>query len=229
PQLESSAEAPGEATFQVVVKQVQTKRLPAADDEFAKLASEFDTLEELKAELRSRIEAAKKERANAEVREAILDALIEETDPPVPQAMIDADLQARLARLVRELERNGLNLDQYLQASGQSQDDLIKETTQASRITVAGDLVLDAVAEAEEIKVTREDIAHDIAVLAQQTGTDPEEMAKNFADAQRVNMLAGDILRRKALSFLVEHAEIADEDGPAPEQEISEPLGTQEP
>lgn len=209
----AGASPPDEATFQVVVKQVQAKKLPPADDEFAKLASEFDTLEELKAELHRRIESMKKAQADIELQSRIMEDLVDAAEVPIPESLLEAEIQARLARLIRELERAGLNLEQYLQINESSEEELVKGAREAAQKTVAIDLILEEIAKNENLSVDNRDIAIQVAAHARQTGRDVEDLMEELKKTGQANLLAGDILRRKALDFLVEHANI-EEEGP---------------
>ncbi|MGI8426182.1 MAG: trigger factor [Actinomycetota bacterium] len=236
----TSADLSAEATFQVVVKEVQAKKLPDADDEFAKMASEFDTLDELKAELRTRIESVKKYQADLEVQNQIVEELVDGVEIPIPDSLLQRETEARLSRLIRELERAGLTLDQYLKANDSSEEELVKGAREAANATVAADLLLEAIAKAEGLEVGNQDIAFEVAAHARQSGQAPEELLKELQESGRANVLAGDILRRKALDFLVEHSEITEHDGSpvapalsegsekAPEDDTDAPAGAAE-
>lgn len=208
-------EGPGndEATFQVVVKQVQAKKLPPADDEFAKLASEFDTLEDLKAELHRRIESMKKSQADLELQNKIMEELVDSTEVPIPESLLEKETQARLSRLIRELERAGLTLEQYLQVNESTEEELVQGARDAAEKIVAVDLILEEIAEVENLTVENRDIAIEVAAAARQTGREVDELLEELKRTGQANLLAGDILRRKALNFLVEHANI-EEEGP---------------
>lgn len=204
-----------EVTFQVIVKDVQAKILPEVDDEFAKTASEFDTLEELKAELRKRFEVIKGIESDVVLRNRVLEALVDRADVDVPKSMVSHETEHRLARLLRELERAGVELEQYLEANSATQEDLVESYREGAEKQVAADLLLDEIAEAEGIRVEREDLDAEVASLARQADTEPDVLLKEMVTSGTVNRLAGDILRRKALDLLVEHASISEdpEDG----------------
>jgi len=223
PQSQSpSHDLSSETTFQVVVKEVQAKKLPEADDEFAKLSSEFDTLEELKSELRSRIESVKRYQADLEVQNQIVEELVDGVEIAIPDSLLQAETEARLSRLIRELERAGLTVDQYLKANDSSEEELVKGAREAAGATVAADLMLEAIAKAEGLEVGNQDIAFEVAAHARQSGQAPEQLLKELQETGRANVLAGDILRRKALDFLVEHSEITEQDGSPVDSPIGE-------
>jgi trigger factor len=206
---ESFASHPGEeVSFSVIVKEVHAKRLPALDDDFAKTASEFDTLEELKADLRNRIEAAKKIEAGVEVRNRILEDLISRADVPLPESMVAHETQHRIERLVRDLQRAGLTLDKYLEAGQRTQEQLVAAYREVAEKSLAADLILDAVAKAEGIEAAPEEVSKEVAMIAESMEADAAKLEKDLADSGRLNAVAGDILRRKALDYLVEHANL---------------------
>jgi len=240
PSESPSPDLSSETTFQVVVKEVQAKKLPEADDEFAKLASEFDTLDELKSELRNRIESVKRYQADLDVQNQIVEELVDGVEIAVPDSLLQRETEARLSRLIRELERAGLTVDQYLQANDSSEEELVKGAREAASVTVAADLMLEAIAKAEGLEVGNQDIAFEVASHARQSGQAPEQLLKELQETGRANVLAGDILRRKALDFLVEHSEITEQDGSlvaslqgessekAPDDDSEAPVGARE-
>ncbi|MCA1841265.1 MAG: trigger factor [Actinomycetota bacterium] len=200
-----------EVSFRIMLKQVQAKRLPELNDEFAKTASEFDTFDELKTDLRQRIEAVKKIESDIMVRNRIIEELLDRVDVEVPESMIMHEMEHRLSRLLRDIEQAGSNLESYLQATGSSQEELVDAYKKAAERTIAADFVLEQIAEEEGITVTSADIESEISALAARVEKQPDEVLKDVAKSGNVNALAGDILRRKALEFLVENADIKEE------------------
>lgn len=200
-----------EVSFSVIVKEVQAKRLPSLDDDFAKTASEFDTLEELREEIRQRLAVLKAAESDAEVRSRVLEDLIDRCDLPLPEAMVEAETGARLTRLVRDLERAGLTLEKYLEGTNTSRDELVSIYRTAAEKAVSADLVLEALAETEGIEVSHEDLETEIESLARRSEVEESKVREELESSGRVELLAGDILRRKALDFLVEQAKVTDE------------------
>jgi trigger factor len=198
-----------EVTFQVLVKEAKAKVLPKLDDDFAQEASEFDTLDELKADLRQRLEGA------AEAQRA---SYLDQVEVPLPESMVHDELHYRANRFAQQLGRMGANLDQYLQAIGQTSDDIEADLRAQSERAVKAQLVLEAVAEAEGLEATDEEVDAELRRQAEQVGRTPEEVRTALGDG-RVGVISGDILRSKALAFMVEHAEQHD---PAPD-DASEP------
>lgn len=200
-----------EVTMTVIVKEVQRKNPPDLDDEFAKIASEFDTLAELRADLAERISSVKKVEADIAVRNRLIEQLIDMTEVHVPESLTAHETEHRLAGLIKDLERAGLTIEAYLESSNATQEELVENYRQSAEKNLAADFFLDAVAQAEELKVAPEDIEQEVLSIAARTGTDPDKLVKELSQSGRINALAGDILRRKALEYLVENAEINEE------------------
>lgn len=197
-----------EITFSVIVKEVQALRLPAADDEFAKTASEFDTLEDLRGEISRRVEAVKALEADVKVRSDIVEDLVDRSGVPVPDAMVQQEVERRLTHLLRELAEVGRTLDEYLESRQATQEQLVDAYKTAAENSVAADLILDAVARAEGIGVTDEELDEAISRAAQRLEREKEELREELEKSNRVLLLRDDILCRKALDRLVDIATI---------------------
>jgi trigger factor len=207
-----------EVTFQVLVKEAKAKVLPKLDDDFAQESSEFDTLEELRADLRQRLEEAAEAQRASELETRVLQAYLDQVEVPLPESMVHDELHYRANRFAQQLTMMGTNLDQYLQALGQTADDVEADLRAQSERAVRAQLVLEAIAQAEGFEATEEEIEAELRRQAQRVGRDPEEVRRALADG-RIGVIAGDILRSKALAYMVEHAEQRD---PRPD-DASEP------
>ena len=198
-----------EVTFQVLVKEAKAKVLPKLDDDFAQEASEFDTLEELRGDLRQRLEEAAEAQRASELETRVLQAYLDQAEVPLPESMVHDELHYRANRFAQQLTMMGTNLDQYLQALGQTADDVEADLRAQSERAVRAQLVLEAIAQAEGFEATDEEIEAELRRQAQRVGRDPEEVRRALADG-RIGVIAGDILRSKALAYMVEHAEQRD-------------------
>jgi trigger factor len=207
-----------EVTFQVLVKEAKAKVLPKLDDEFAQEASEFDTLDELRADLRRRLEEAAEGQIASELETRVLQAYLDQVEVPLPESMVHDELHYRANRFAQQLGMMGATLDQYLEAIEQTSDDVEADLRAQSERAVKAQLVLEAVADAEDMEATDEEVEAEIQRQAQRVGRDPEEVRRALAEG-RAGVISGDILRSKALAFMVEHAEQHD---PAPD-DASEP------
>ena len=204
----------GGATVEVtaLVKDVKARRLPEADDAFATTASEFDTLEELREDVRERLGELQEREANAEVRDRVLQAMIDTVEVDLPESLIEEETDHRVAHARERSERLGTTLEEMLAAQGWDEDRLRQDSRAHAIRAITGDLVLEGVARSASLQVNAEEIGAEIAVLAQAYGRDPKAVAKDLERTGQVVTLAGDIIRGKALDLLVERAEIETED-----------------
>ena len=205
--------AGSEVTLQVLVKDVKARRLPEADDDFAKTASEFDTLAELRADLAEKLRELKERDAEGEIRDRVLQALIDTVDVELPDSLIEEETEHRLTHARERAERAGLTLDQVLSSQGWDEARLREDSRDHAIRAIKSDLVLEGVARAANLEVTADEIGTEIARLAQAYGRDAKEVAKTLDRSGQIVTLAGDIIRGKALDLLVERADIERDGG----------------
>ena len=206
-------ELAGAASFRVLVKDVKALKLPEADDEFAKTASEFDTMPELRDDLRTKIHEVKERESVGVIRDRALQAVIDEVDVELPESLIDDETQHRVRHAEEQAGRYGLSLEQMLELQGWDRDRLAQDSRDHALRAIKADLVLESIARAEELDVSAEEIGAEIGSLAQAYDRDPKELAKQLDRSGQIVTLAGDIIRSKALDVLVEHADISEETG----------------
>lgn len=202
-----------EVSFRALVKEVKGKKLPDADDEFAKVASEFDTLEELKADLREQLQKNRERSADADVRDRVLEAMIGSVDVELPDSLVDEEVQHRVVHAQERAEQAGMTLNQLLETQGFDELRFRADARDHAIRAIKADLVLEAVARQEDIEVTAEEIGREIGGLAAALGREPKDLAKSLDRTGQVVALAGDIIRSKALDLLVEHADIRSDPG----------------
>ncbi|MFN2589762.1 MAG: trigger factor [Actinomycetota bacterium] len=219
-----------EVTFQALVKEVKSKKLPAADDEFAKTASEFDTLAELREDLRAKLRQLKEAEANAVVRDQVLRALVDQVDVELPERLVDEETERRVERASQRAEQAGTTLEDALEDQGWDELRFRSDARAHAIRALKADLALEAVARAEEIGVTEDDLGREVAALAQATGRDVKEVARLLERSGQVTSLAGDIIRSKALDLLVEAADVSSGGSPEPppDPEPSQDQGDQD-
>jgi trigger factor len=196
-----------EVTFTVLVKEAKAKILPKLDDDFAQEASEFDTLEELRAHLRERLDEGAEAQNRSETETSVLGRYLDSIDVPLPDSMVNDELQYRASRFVQQLNLMGIGLDQYLQGVETTQEQLEADLRAQAERAVKAQLVLEAVAAAEGMEATEEEVEAEIQRQAQRLGRDPQDVRKALGQG-RAGVIRGDILRSKALTFLVEHADV---------------------
>jgi trigger factor len=219
-----------EVAFQVLVKDVKAKKLPDADDEFAKTASEFDTLEELKKNLREQLGQNKERAADAEVRDRVLTAMVDSVDVELPDTLIDEETEHRVKHAKERAERAGITLEDALASQGWDEQRFRSDARDHAVRAIKADLVLEAVARSADLQVSAEELGREISNLAQVLGRDPKEMADSLDRSGQVVSLAGDIIRSKALDLLVEHADVTPEgpEGTALKEETPAPESSSE-
>jgi trigger factor len=203
-----------EVTLQALVKDVKARKLPEADDDLAKTASEFDTMDELRADLRGRLREAKDRESEAVIRERALQAMIDTVDVELPESLIDEETDHRIEHARERAERSGLTLEQVLEAQGWDEARLREDSRDHAVRAITSDLVLEGIARAEDLQVSADEIGAEVGRLAQAYGRDPKDLAKALDRSGQIVTLAGDIIRGKALDILVEHADIEDTEAP---------------
>jgi trigger factor len=195
-----------EVTFTVLVKEAKAKVLPKLDDDFAQEASEFDTLEELRSHLRERLEEAATQQSRSELESRVLTSYLDSIDVPLPDSLVNDELQYRANRFVQQLNMMGLSLDQYVQGAETDQERLEADLRAQAERAVKAQLVLEAVAAAEGMEAGEDEVESEIRRQAQRIGRDPDDVRKALGQG-RAGVIRGDILRTKALAYLLEHAD----------------------
>jgi trigger factor len=201
--------------FHVNVKEIKERDLPPLDDEFAKEASEFETLEELRAAVREQLEEAVGQRVEGEFRGRVLDAVTEAAEVEVPEVMLHEKAHEMVQSFERSIRAQGMEPEQYYQLAGSSHADLEERVRPDAEDTVKKELVLDAVAAAEGIEADEDEVMHEIGHLAEDSERSPEELAEIMRQNGTYALLEEEISRQSALDFLVENATPA----PMPEEE----------
>jgi trigger factor len=192
--------------FHVHVKEIKTRDLPPLDDEFAKEASEFETLEELRTAVREQLEEAAERRADSEFRTRVLNAVAEGVQVEVPDAMVEEKVDEMLGSFEQSLRAQGMEPGQYYQLAGTSADEVKDRVRPDAADTVKKELALDAVVAAEGIEADDYEVMHQIEHLAEDSERDPQEIAELMRNNGSYALLQEEIARSQALDFLVEKA-----------------------
>ncbi|MDQ3913859.1 MAG: trigger factor [Actinomycetota bacterium] len=216
-----------EISFTVLVKEVKVKVLPPLDDELAKTMGEFETLDELKDDLRERLGGVKRGMVRDEIANRALAALVDASDLDPPEKLVDSELEHRLEHFEEDLKRAGLTMDEYTRRAELTELEIRRDMRAQVERSVKAELLLEEIARTESFDVTEEDIGREIAVLAHRSGRDAKEVAEQVVNAGRLGSLAADIMRRKALDHVVEAINVAGRPTEEPE-EPQEPLEEQE-
>lgn len=202
-----------DAVITVTVQSVKERELPEADDEFAQLASEFDTLDELKDDLKGRVERAKKVEQAGAIRDKVLEALLERVEVPLPEAVVKAEIDAVTHDAVHGFDHDEAALAQALEAQGSSREEFDKETKESAEKSVKTQLLLDAVAETEGTQVGQEELTERILFQSQRYGMSPEQFIQQVQQAGQLGAIFADVRRGKALAGVVGQVKVTDSDG----------------
>ena len=204
-----SGEMAGEdLSFTVLLKEVKAKKLPDLNDDFAKTVGEFESLDDLKDDLRDRLADVKKQMAAEQLRAAVLDELVRSSDLEVPEKLVEHEFEHRLGHFEQDLTNASITMADYLNQAGLTELELRKDIRDNAVRSVKAELLLEQVARDKEIPIEQDDIGREIAYAAARTGTDPGELAKQLATSGRLGSVAADIMRRKALDYVVEHVNV---------------------
>jgi trigger factor len=214
-------------SFRVLVKDVKEKVLPALDDEFANEASEFETLDELRDDFRTRIGSIKRVQSMLALRQGVVDELVKLVDDEPPGALVDAEVDRRARDLVHRLSHQGASVEQYLMATGKTGDELMGELRVQAVDAVKADLALRAVIEAEGIEAADDEVDAEIERLAQQLEQKTEKLRRDLERGGQIEAVRSDVTRGKALEWLAEHAEAVDQDGNVIDRSLLEPPAPQ--
>ena len=202
-----------EAKFRVVVKEAKQKVLPDVTDEWASEASEFDTVDELRADIRKRLELMQRVQAQMAVRDKVLEAAADLVPLSPPETLVDSETRRRVEDLAHRLSHQGLQLEQYLQATGQEPQAFIDEVKVGAGRAVLADLALRAVVAQEEISVTDAEVDTEIERLAERANEKVNRVRRELERSGALETVRSDVARGKALEFLVDHATVVDENG----------------
>jgi trigger factor len=185
-----------DAEINVTVQSVKERVLPEVDDDFAQLASEFDTLEELRADIQAQAERAKKMEQGVQARDKVLEHLLENTEIPIPEALVEAEVT------------------QHLEGESRLEDDEHRtEVAENTRTAMRSQFLLDAIAEKEQVSVGQPELIEYLVMSAQQYGMDPNDFAKAVDEGGQIPAMVAEVARRKALAAVLEKANIVDTAG----------------
>jgi trigger factor len=201
-------------SFRVLVKDVKVKKLPETTDEWAAESSEFATVAELRADISDRLARRNLVQSQMALREKTVEAvagLVDEAD--VPEVLVDAEVNERLHDLQHRLEAQKLGLGEYLQATGRTPDDLLAAVRLDAQRAVQADLALRALAEAEELTISDDELDAEIVTMAQRMETSPAELRRQLDTAGRTGAVRSELRKGKALQWLLDHVELVDEEG----------------
>jgi trigger factor len=195
------------------VKSVKERELPELDDDFAQTASEFDTLDELRADVRSRVENMKTVQQGVQARDRVLEKLLDSVELPLPEGVVKAEIDARNHSLAHQLESAGMSKADFLAAEGQTEEEFDAELLKSTRDAMSAQFVLEKIVEKEQLSVNEQELTEHIIRSASRYGVGPDQFAQEIVQGGQVPMLVGEVVRGKALALVLEQAKVTDASG----------------
>ena len=212
-ELQAGEHAGQQAEVTVVLTTVSERVLPEVDEDFAQLASEFDTVQEMRADLSERIARVKRMEQGAAARDAVLQALLDATDIPVPEAAVTTEYDARQHDAVHSFDHDEAALNAFLEGQGQTREEFDAQTRQAAEEAVRAQLLLDTMADATQVGVDQEEFTERIIYAAQRSGVAPDEYFQRLQEANQIGAVIADVRRGKALAAAVQQVTVTDASG----------------
>jgi trigger factor len=205
--------AGADVTFRVVVKEAKQQVLPELTDAWVSEASEFETVEELRADIRRRLVTMQKVTLRMAVREKVLEAAADLVPIEAPTTLVDQETKRRVEDMAHRLSHQNASLEQYLTATGQEPQAFVDEVREGARKAVLADLALRAVIAQENIEPTDAEVDAEVEQLAERVGEKPARVRRELEKSGALETVRSDVARTKALDFLLEHATVVDEEG----------------
>ncbi|MDT0331822.1 trigger factor [Nocardiopsis lambiniae] len=211
-----------EADVTVTVHSVKVKELPELDDEFAQLASEFDTIGELREDVRKRMTEVRRIQQISSARDKALEKLIESIELPLPDAVVDEEIQRRRESLEQQLAQSGLTKEAYLESQEKTEEEFDEELTTGARSAVKAGFILDQLAIQEDLSADQGELSQYVFEQAQRMGVSPDQLAQHLVQSNQIRVAFTEVVRGKAMDLVLSSAKITDEDGNVIEQETAE-------
>ncbi|NUS13907.1 MAG: trigger factor [Streptomyces sp.] len=213
-ELKGGSAAGRTAEVKVEVSEVQERELPELDDDFAQLASEFDTLEELRADSRKRLESMKQYDQATAAQEKVLDALIELTEVAIPEKLLKDEIETRTHNLEHhQFPQMGLTWDSFLEREGKTREEYDAQLEAQAVKGIKTQFILDELVGKEKLSVNQEELTEHLVRRAASSGMSPDQFAQAVVEGNQVQMLVGEVARGKALAVVVEAAKVVDSNG----------------
>jgi trigger factor len=202
-----------DADVTVTVNSVKERELPDLDDEFAQTASEFDTLDELRADLRTRFDQMRRLEQGVQARDRALEALLAKVDIALPEGVVKSEVESRQHALAHQLEQAHMSREDFLAAEGQSSEEFDADIDRRTREALTAQFVLDKIVATEQLSVNEQELTEHIIRTASRYGVGPDQFAQQVVQAGQVPMLVSEVVRGKALALVLEAANVVDASG----------------
>ncbi|AUH69346.1 MULTISPECIES: trigger factor [Gordonia] len=202
-----------DAEITAKVNSVKVRELPELDDEFAQMASEFDTVDELRDSVRDRVADSKKYEQAGAIRDAVLEQLLDTVDFPLPESVVADEVEAVQHQLVHALGHDDAQVDRFLEAQGKTREEWDAESKADAEKSVRTQLLLDAIADATEVEVAQDELTQQILMQSQRYGIAPQEFIQQLQNANQIGALYADVRRNKALAEVIGEVKVTDTNG----------------
>ncbi|WP_374025206.1 trigger factor [Mycobacterium sp. HNNTM2301] len=212
-QLAAGEHAGQDAQVTVTVKSIKQRELPEPDDEFAQLASEFDTIEELRSNLRDQVARVKRAQQADQIRNAALDTLLEQVDVPLPEAIVQAQYDSTIHGALHGLDHDEAKLEEALAGQGKTREEFESETRTAAETDVRRQLLLDALADELEVQVGQDDLTERLVATSRQYGIEPQQLLGYLQENNQLPAMFADVRRGLAIAEVVRAATVTDTNG----------------
>jgi trigger factor len=203
-----------DADISVTVQSVKVRQLPEPDDEFAAIASEFDTIDQLRDDLREQVALTKRMQQGMQARDKVLEALLETTEVPLPATVVDAEVEMRAYDAVHAFGHDD-EFNEYLQTQGRTREEFDADVRSQAEKAVKTQLVLDSIADAQQLTVSDQELTDRIVYQAQRFGVSPDEYVGRAQQSGQLGAIFADVRRGKALTSIVRQAKVTDSSGNA--------------
>lgn len=204
-----------EVDVTVTLQEVREQELPELDDDFAQMASDFDTLDEFRADLVERLTRGKRLEQAAEARDLVLEEIVGAVEAPLPDGLIEAEIASRREQMDSQLAAAGLTLENYLEDESKTVEEFESELANDVRDSIVAQFILDQLVEENEYGIDNDELSQHIMRRAQQSGEDPNSYVQHIMEHNHVPEMISEVLRGKALASLVEGAKVSDKSGAA--------------
>jgi trigger factor len=211
--LAAGEHAGEEAQVTVTVDSVKERELPEPDDEFAQLASEFDTIDELKASLKDQVERVKCVAQAEQIRDKALETLLEQTEVPLPEKIVQAQIDDTVHNAIHQLDHDEAAFAKALEAQGSSREEFDKDNKENSERAVKTQLVMDAIADQLNVQVGQNDLTERLVLMSRQYGLEPQQLLQYLQENNQLPVMFADVRRGLAVAAVVHGATVTDTNG----------------
>lgn len=211
--LAAGEHAGEEAQVTVTVKSVKERELPEPDDEFAQLASEFDTIDELRDNLREQVQRTKRVQQAEQIRDKVLETLLEQVEVPLPEKIVQAQIDDTLHSAIHSLDHDEARFAEMLEKQGSSREEFDADNRSNAEKAIKTQLLVDAIADKLDVQVGQNDLTERLVLMSQQYGMEPQQLLQALQQNNQLPAMFADVRRGLAVAAVVQRATVTDTEG----------------